>query len=147
MICSWLISMVSKPINSVLFFVAIFSQRGEIAAPKWLSLWNHEFVLSNVVFHEWLSSPKIVFHQRMSSIRISPPSKVIFHQMLSSIKCHPPSSVVFHQRLSSIEGCVPSNQGSNEMWSSIKGCRPSKMVFHQRSHLSSKVVFIYNLIN
>ena len=63
-----------------------------------LTLAETETIKSNTVL-----TPKAAFHQNSS--------KVVFYQKLSSIKCCLPSKVVFHQRLSSIKikGCLPSS--------------------------------------
>merc|ERR1711942_6470 len=47
---------------------------------------------------------KVVFRQRLSSIKGCLPSKVVFHRRSCSIKGRLPLKVVFHQRSSSIEG-------------------------------------------
>ena len=67
-----------------------------------------------------LLQKKVVFHQRLSSIKGCLPLKVIFHQRLSSITCRLPSKGVFHQNL-----------------------LPSKVVFHHRSSsIVHQMVFI-----
>ena len=68
---------------------------------------------SKIVFHQRVSSIKgclalkVVFHQRLSSIKGRLPSKVIFHWRASSIKGRLPSKVVIHQGSSYIEGSLP----------------------------------------
>ena len=97
-------------------------------------------------FHQRVSSIKVLFNQRLSSIKgCLPlkghlPSKVVFHQMLSSTKGWLPSKIVFHQRSSSIKGHF------YKKLSSIKVHFPSKVILHQRlscikGHLQSSVVF------
>ena len=68
---------------------------------------------------------KVIFHQRLSSIKGGPPSKVVFHQRSSSI------NVVFPLRLSILKGRLPSVVFFHQRSSSIKGPPPSKVVFHQ----------------
>ena len=88
---------------------------------------------------------KVVFHQRMSSIKDCLPSKVVFHQWSSSNEGYLSSKVVFHHRSTSIEGRLPSNVVFHQRSSSIEGRLSSKVVFHHRSssikgHLPAKVV-------
>ena len=85
-----------------------------------------------------------------SSIKGHVPSKVVFHQRLSSIKWCLPSQAVkvksykhffsgnilytllkvfFHQRSSSVKGCLPSKVIFCQRLSSFKGRLPSKVVF------------------
>ena len=68
---------------------------------------------------------KVVFNQRLSSIKGRLPSKVGFHKRVSSIKDHPPSEVVFQERSSSINGCPLSKVVPQDHF-------PSKVVFHLR---------------
>ena len=51
---------------------------------------------------------KVIFHQRLSSIKGSLPLKDVFQRRSSFIKCRLSLKVVFHQSSSSIKGCLPS---------------------------------------
>ena len=89
---------------------------------------------------------RIVFHQKLSSMKGCLPLKVVFHRRLSSTKSHLPLKVVFHWRLSSIEGRLPQKVVFHRRLSSTEGCLPPKVVFHRRlssteGHLLMKVVF------
>ena len=68
------------------------------------------FLVNIFYFFSFISclSLKVVFHQRVSSIKGCLPSKVFFHQRLSSIKGCLPSKVIFHRSSSSIKGRLPS---------------------------------------
>ena len=93
-------------------------------------------VPSKVIIHRSSSikchlPSKVVFRQRVPSIRGQLSSKVIFHQIF-----HFQAKVVFHQKLShqkssSIKGCLPSKDIFHQISSFIKGCLPSKVVFQQ----------------
>ena len=93
---------------------------------------NLSHYLGNISKHCVEPKSKIVFHQRVSSIKGRLPSKVIFHTSLSFLKGCLPSKVIFHQRPSSIIGHLPSKDVFHQWSSSIKGPLSSKVVFHQR---------------
>ena len=76
---------------------------------------------------------KMIFFQRLSSIKGCLLSKVVLHQRVSSMKGRLPSKVIFHERSSSIKGRLPSKVVFHQRLSSIKGRLPSKVVFHWRS--------------
>ena len=76
---------------------------------------------------------KIVFHQRLSSIKSLGPSKGLFHQRSSSVKACLPSMVVIHNRSYPVKCHLSSNVVICQRESSIKGYLPSKVVFHLRS--------------
>ena len=57
-------------------------------------------------------------------------SRVVFLQRLFSIKGCIPSKVVFLQRSSSIKGCLPSKVVFHQRSYSIKGRLPSKVIFY-----------------
>ena len=88
--------------------------------------------LGQLLQHQASLPSKVVFLQRLSSIKGCLPSKVVFHQRSSSFKGCLPSKVIFHQRLSSIKGYLPSKVVFHQKSSSIKCCLSSKFVFHQR---------------
>ena len=52
---------------------------------------------------------KVIFHWRLSVIKIHLPSKVILHWWLSSMEGHLPLKVIFDRGSSSIKGHLPSN--------------------------------------
>ena len=87
---------------------------------------NH-YIPSNLVFLQ--RSSKVVFYQRLSSIKGCLLLKVIFYWRSASIKGCPPLKIFYHQRSYSIEG-LSLNILFHRRSSSIEGCPPSKDVFH-----------------
>ena len=62
---------------------------------------------THLVFHQGCLPLKVIFHQKLSSIKGCLTSKVILLQRSSSIKGRIPWKVVFHQRLTSVEAHLP----------------------------------------
>ena len=65
---------------------------------------------------------KVVFRQRMSSVKGCLPSRSSSIKRLCSVKGRPPSKVVFRQRASSVKGCLHSKVVFRQKSSSVKSC-------------------------
>ena len=63
---------------------------------------HYQNVFYSCFFNKFCLLKKIVFHQKLSSIKGRLPSEVVFHHRSSFIKGCLPSKVVFHQRSSSV---------------------------------------------
>ena len=89
---------------------------------------------SEIIYH--CLSSKVVFNQRLSSMKSHLPSMVIFHQRCLTIKSRFPWKGISQQRASPIKGhlyikcCLPSQVNFHQRMFSIKGFLQSKAIFH-----------------
>ena len=82
-----------------------------------------------------LTSLKIFFYQRVSSIIGRLPLKVVFHKRLFSIKGRLLSKFIFHQRSSTIEGRLPSKAFFHRRLSLIKGKKTKNVHQKKANHM------------